>query len=256
MDLRAFTAALRRRWYLVMVVLLLSAGVTYLAMDRVGPRHELAGSVLLFPPTYVTLEEGESVAVGNPYLELGGLNTARDILVRTMTAQSTRDAIDDQFPDATYDMVPDVSSAGPIVVISVSADNSLDARAALNEVLDRVPPTLVDLQDDIGIPRRALITSRVLTVDSRPEIARKSQIRSGIVSGAGVLFLGLMLIGVIDGLLAGRRGNKEAVPPPVAITRKEQSADKSTATDDGVARGGLTTKEFHRRGYRESGQRA
>jgi hypothetical protein len=205
-----------------MAVLVLSAAATYLVMDRVGPRYELEGSVLMFPPTATRDEDGKSVAVGNPYLELGGLNTARDILVRAMTSQSARDAIEDEVPGSDFDVTADVTSAGPIVVLRSSADSAKDAWDALSALLNRVPSTLSDLQGDLDIPANAWITSRVLTADTRPEIARKSQVRAGIVAGAGVLVLGLLLVGFVDGLLTGRRKGEEDedrdIPAPRTLT--------------------------------------
>lgn len=207
MDLGTFAAALRRRWYLVAVAVLMALGASYAAASAVGPTYRAEGSALLFPPapTQSDTDERGAAVSGNPYLELGGLTTARDILIRSMSSQSARDTLAEVFPDADYELSPDPSSAGPVMLLSVTATSPGGATAALDHLLDRVPEALVDLQEGLEIEGTARITSRELTVDTRPAVVRKAQVRAGIVAGAGVLTVVLLLIGAFDGLASRRR---------------------------------------------------
>ncbi|WP_426241938.1 hypothetical protein [Nocardioides sp. LHG3406-4] len=235
MELNAFAAALARRWYLVLVALVLTAGVTYLVVERVGPSYVSKGTVLLFPPKTTIAESDQSVTQGNPYLYLGGLNPARDILIRTMTSTSARDAIEEQYPGAGYEMSSDPGSDGPIIAIEVSGTSAAETLDALGTLLDEVDESLADLQAGLDIDDSAYISSRTLTADERPEVVRKGQIRSGIVAGASVLTLSLLAIGLLDGLVAGRgRNDRTSGTQPVSLLRRrERDGDEPEERDTG-----------------------
>lgn len=233
MQLNAFGAALLRRWYLVVVSLGLAVAASAYVVSDVGPTYEVEGTVLLFPPTSSTTSGDQTVTQGNPYLYLGGLNPARDILIRSLTSRGERDALAQLHPDADYTMESDISTSGPLMVLNVSSGSSAEAVAALNTLLDKVPAALDTLQADLGIDSDAYITSQTLTADDRPEVIHKGQIRAAIVSGAGVLALCLLLVGLADGLLlsaaaragAGRQDESDVSDDPVDTADTAETAD-------------------------------
>jgi predicted secreted protein len=176
-----------------------------MTLSAVGPSYDARASVLLFPPTSNGDDLEGQTRSGNPYLELGGLNTARDIVIRTLTSQSARDTLEASHPNADYALAPDATSSGPIVNVEVSASSAQEALAALRDLVDEFPPALSELQTGIGLSPAESITARILTIDGRAKTVHKSQVRAGIVSVAGVIVLALALIALIDGLLAYRR---------------------------------------------------
>lgn len=204
MDVRTFRQALRRRWYLLAAVLVLTLGATAFAVTSTGPSYKAEGSVLLFPPT-ATIRSGTTVETqGNPYLMLGGLSQARDIVIRSLTDGKAREDFEVSQPNADFEAVPDFTTSGPIILFIVKATTSDEAVAALDYVMDQVPPTLRELQSSLDLDESAYITSMSVTADQSASTVRKGQIRTGLVVGAGVLILGLLLIGLVDGLLLGR----------------------------------------------------
>ena len=222
-----------RRWYLVIVAVLLSGAASFWAVGQVGPTYTAEGTVLLFPPKMSTTTEGDLVESGNPYLELNGLTPARDVLIRTLTSKSSRLEIAERYPSAGYTAVSDFTNSGPIVLFDVTGATNDEAIGALHALMDRVPSTLHGLQARLGIPESTFITSEVLTKDPEADIVHKSQIRAGIVAGAGTLTLLLLAIGHIDGVVASRsrrhgaqlrsvdRTSEEPAPP-----QQEESATK------------------------------
>ena len=246
MQLNAFGATLLRRWYLVVVSLGLAIAASAYVVSDVGPTYEVEGTVLLFPPTSSTTSGDQTVTQGNPYLYLGGLNPARDILIRSLTSRGERDELAALHPDADYTMESDISTSGPLMVIDVSSGSSAEAVAALNTLLDKIPATLDALQADLGIDSDAYITSQTLTADDRPEVIHKGQIRAAIVSGAGMLVLCLLLVGLVDGLLlsaaarasASKKSESDAPPepagsaPPADNRPPDDEATKSPPPDE------------------------
>ena len=234
MELGAFAAALVRRWYLVVLAVALAAGAALMTLTAVGPSYETRASVLLFPPSSDGSQTDEPTST-NPYLELGGLTTARDILIRRLTSQSSRDALEKTHPDAGYGLAPDTTSAGPIVIVEVSATTAaqaLDAQAAL---LDEFPGALADLQQGLGLSRPEFITARELTVDARAEVVHKSQIRAAIVAVVGVMALALALIGLIDGWLIARTQSRRVASDAADGGEDERDGDDPEDLQDEAA---------------------
>lgn len=204
MELNAFWAALLRRWYLTVAGVALAIAITALMVVRIGPTYKAEGALLLFPPT-TTIKNGTTVETqGNPYLMLGGLSQARDIVIRSLDSRSAKKQFEEQEPLATYEVTPDFSTSGPIIVIDVSAPSQSAAVAGLKTVMSTVPGTLKALQSGLDLPQSAYITSRKLTADTIPEVVRSGQIRSGIVVGVVVMALTLFLLALLDGLLESR----------------------------------------------------
>ncbi|MEI7057902.1 hypothetical protein WBG06_18905 [Nocardioides sp. CCNWLW239] len=203
MELSAVWGALARRWYLVIVSLALTVVAVVVMMARVGPSYTAQGTLLLFPPEGTT-RAGERVE-GNPYLSLGGLNPARDILIRAMTSKSARADVAESHPGVGYEMYADMAVSGPIIVVDVTGPSAEATVGALNTLFETVPSVLSDLQNDLGIKRREYITVQDLTVDETAQKVTKDQLRAGIVAGAGVMVGGLLGIGLLDGLLLARR---------------------------------------------------
>ncbi|NGN93038.1 hypothetical protein G5C66_09860 [Nocardioides sp. KC13] len=203
MELSAVWGALARRWYLVIVSLGLTVVAVVVMMGRVGPSYTAQGTLLLFPPEGTT-RAGERVE-GNPYLSLGGLNPARDILIRAMTSKSARADVAKSHPGVGYEMYADMAVSGPIIVVDVTGPSDEATVGALNTLFETVPSVLSDLQTDLGIKRREYITVQQLTIDEDAQKVTKDQLRAGIVAGAGVMVGGLLGIGLLDGLLLARR---------------------------------------------------
>lgn len=69
-----------RRWYVVLVGLLLTLPLAYLAAQYVAPTYTMKASVVLLAPEE-TVGDG-----GNPYLAMGGLEAAVDVAATGLAA--------------------------------------------------------------------------------------------------------------------------------------------------------------------------
>ena len=235
MQVQDFLLAIRRRWYLALVALVITVGATVATLALVGPTYEAKGTTLLVPPG-ATLQQrpGEAVSTGNPYLELSGLGQARDIVVRSMSSQTTfielcgasgdaayeamRQSLCRSRPKVTYTVTPDYESSAPVILMTVEASTPEEAVTALDAVMDRVPVSLRTLQDSLNLRARTDITSTPVTADVVPVVVRKDQIRAGILVGGGLLALGLLAIGLLDSLLLSRGPRREDEPVEEAAT--------------------------------------
>ncbi len=205
MELKVFWRTLRRRWYLTIVVVALTIGTTIYIVGSVGPAYEAEGSALVFPPASSTPSaDGETEAVGNPYLELAGVTQARDVVIRTLKSRTVQTSWADDFPGMSYEATPDFTNSAPIILFTVEGDTAVGAAAALDDLMGRVPTILADLQGGLGLDDDGYVTARKLTQDARPAIVRKTQIRAGLLAAAVAGGLGLLLLALIDSLLGVR----------------------------------------------------
>lgn len=245
MSLNAFWSALLRRWYLTLGGGIAAVALTALIVVQIGPTYKAEGSVLLFPPT-TTLKSAKNIETqGNPYLLLGGLTQARDIVIRTLKSTKNINEFAEQIPDATYDVTPDYTTSGPILVFEVKSRSPEAATTGLQTVMKDVPISLTELQSDLNLSAAAQITSRVVTADAKAQVVRSSQIRTGIVVAAMIGVLTLLLLGLIDGLLAARKRRMRAkalqeaedrAEAETASTPREEPADPTTVTAGPSAR--------------------
>lgn len=198
MNLKELGGALTRRWYLTLTGALLAAALCALAYVLVPPTYESGGDVVLLPPQ-TTVGEG-----GNPYLFLGDLDQAVDILTRSLMSGETVADVEDEVPGAEFVVAPDWTTSGPILVITGRASTPLDAEAARDAVLDRLPGTLLALQDTLEVPSDAQIESMVLTQDLEPEVVATARMRAVTAAGALGLVGAALAIGLLDASLLAR----------------------------------------------------
>ena len=215
-DLRA---GLRRRWYLVIVGVLVTLTAGAAVFRVVPPTYEASASVILVPP------DGSIPTGANPYLYMGGLTTTVDVLSRSLSDEQTRRAILGGGKSLDYSATPDPTSAGPILLVKASGPTPQAAMATLKTVVAKVPSTLSHIQSSLGIAYHAAITSMTLTQDDKAKPVQKTRIRATLAATAASAAVVLLLIGLIDGLLLRRAGRRQSLdadgdlllaPPPPA----------------------------------------
>ena len=210
MLMRDVPAALRRRWYLTLLGALGTIVLCFASINAFPPTYEASTSIVLLPPK-TTVEDG-----GNPYLQLSDLKQAVDVMTRALTSQSAVQATTATAPDGTYEVLPDYATNGPIFIITAGDRTPKSTLATLKVVTDMVDPTLVSLQDALGIAPKSQITASVLTSDTTPSAVRKTQIRALIVAvGVGVVGTAL-LVALADSLLLRRRARRRPITEPTA----------------------------------------
>lgn len=198
MSLSELLAGLRRRWYAAVAGLLLTIGFCLAALSLVSAQYEANSTVLLTPPT-TTVGAG-----GNPYLALGGLQGAADVVARAMSGAAVNDEVTPEGSSAAYTFEVDATSSAPMLVIQAKDSSAAGAIATLDKLLAKTPQVLSALQTQVGAPARSLITVGPITEDKIPSVNRKSQTRAVVL--AGVVGLAILLFGtnLLDGYLVKR----------------------------------------------------
>ncbi|NMM31888.1 MAG: hypothetical protein HHJ10_12840, partial [Cellulomonas sp.] len=199
MYLSDLLRGLGRRWYFVVLGLLATAALSVGAM-RLVPVDYVAQSSVLLLPSSSTVGTG-----GNPYLALGGLQGAADVLARAMTDDTISTHIAPQGSKVKYTVTRDTTTNGPMLIIMATDVTSDGALSTLNATLAQAPNVLRQLQSSVGAPSNTLIGLGTITQDTiaQPEI--KSQLRAVILAGVVGLALTVFGTNLLDALVIRRK---------------------------------------------------
>lgn len=190
--------SLRRRWYVLVAGALLTAGLGWGVFNYIPVKYETAGSQLLMPPAATVGEDG------NPYLFLGGMNEALDVLIRRSNSAESSDPILNQFPDAEYTVSRDYQTPSPILIIEVSAPSEKEAIQLLTAAMSTVSQNLVAMQEEDDVPQSMVISTRDLEVPEDATVNSKMAMQTTVLA-VGVGLVGtIMLTGFLDGALLRR----------------------------------------------------
>ncbi len=217
--------AMGRRWYIVIAGLLATVGLAYGAYGASPPEYSARGLVLLLP------SEASVGKGGNPFLNLAGLEQPAGIVVAYFSSTTWRDEIAKRAPDAQFLVAIDDSTRGPVVVVDVTDKSATETLATLKYITDQIPIELARLQQEVGAPQTATITSMPLVVDTRAE-ANTSGATRLMIAAAG---LGVVLTGIVsfaaDGMLSRRQGSRRRRAGNSDSEDSDSESDSDTETD-------------------------
>lgn len=192
-----------RRWYVVLPGVLIAVSLAFTAWTLIPPGYERSSTQLLIPGA-ASMPEG-----ANPYLFLGGLAPAADVLVRAVGAENVVNEVTAGHEGVQIEVTRDTSTAGPVIVIVVTAASDAAAEEVLGRLVERTDTVLTDLQETENIAVKNQVSVLPITIDSQSYLQQRSRfIVSGAVGLAG-LALTLLLAGLIDGLSQQRKRRDE-----------------------------------------------
>ncbi|MBM6620389.1 hypothetical protein JTF08_02080 [Micrococcaceae bacterium RIT802] len=202
MFVRDLIQSCLRRWYLVVVGLLMTGAASYLVFQAVPPTYEAKASMVLVPPQ-VAVTTGE-----NPFLYLGGLDQALGVLQVKVTGPEVAEPLLEEYPGTAITVAQDESTTGPIIVADVTGPDALSTMGMLEAMKTTIPSTLATLQTDLDVPKASVITVLPLAADASPTVVYKKPIQfTGIVTAMG-LAATFLLVGLADGFLERRKMRK------------------------------------------------
>lgn len=200
---------LARRWYVVLLGLLLTAGLAYGA-TLAAPSEFRSRALILLLPSEQTVGAG-----GNPFLALDGLEQPASLVAAYFASTAAQEAVSAQSETATFSVALDAEVRGPVILVQVTDETEEQSLATLGYVRDRVPEELRRLQEEVGAPASSIITSMVLTTDAEAVQDNGAVVRLTIAALLlGVVGTGFLAFG-IDGSLARRAARRaHAAPDP------------------------------------------
>jgi uncharacterized protein involved in exopolysaccharide biosynthesis len=226
-----FFEVLRRRWLLVLIGFLMTVGLSGAAYVFFKPTYEVMGTVLLLPPASAAVNGSV-----NPYLQLGGLRQAVDLVGVALSDQSTQLELRAISKDVEFTVQADVRTSSPLLVIDVK-DSSPGTAVRIRDLLvSRVPLRLDEMQQALGVSPKDRVTTSVLTLDVAAEEVGKNRLRAAVVAGAGGLVMTLVAATLWDARRLRRPRRRKA-------TRVISDSDPVAKEPDPVASAPVETTE-------------
>lgn len=201
---------LLRRWYVVVAGLILAILAGAGTYSVVEPGYERTSTQLLVP--------GEGLVppgVTNPYLYLGGLTQAADLVVRVMKSSEVLGPVVEDYPGTEVLVQRDPLSSGPVIQIVVTAKTEDAAAGVVSAMVAETDTVLERLQDQQNVSTEDRMSVELLTMDKTSALQQKSRLitTAGVV--LGMVLVTLVIASLVDGLIrrprrARRRGDKVA----------------------------------------------
>lgn len=207
MNLSETIKSLGRRWYIVLLGFALTLGTGMLIGTKVPTTYEASGSILLMPP------ESTVGVQGNPYLWLGGLNTALDVLVRRTSAIEVSGPLLNKYQDSGLTIIPDRTTSSAIALVTAEAPSPETALQLRDDAMAAIIKTLGVMQDESQVKNDQRIYGDELVIDKSATPKTKTRLQLLIIVGGGGTFGTLLLAGAIDGWIMDRRLQKKAAMP-------------------------------------------
>lgn len=199
--IRDVLRSLWRRWYISLPGALLAGLLAAGAWLAIPPSYERSASQFLVPPQAILPSEEAT----NPYMYLGGLTYAADVLVRAVGSENVRAEIARSYDDVEVEVTRDPSTAGPVILITVNAPTDEDAKDVLEILLERSRAELRDLQMEDVVSISQQITVQPISVDQQGAMKQRTRLIATVGAGGLVLGMAVVLAAAVEGLSSGRR---------------------------------------------------
>jgi hypothetical protein len=223
---------LLRRWYVVLLGLLLVFGGLVYAVRTVPTQYQATGEVLILLPPKAT---GPNTPT-NPYMNLSpGLVTTATLIAAQLNNNVNHAKVLKAGFDSEYALgvAPDT---GPLLVITAKDVNPAAATKTMEEVLGLVGEQLDRMQADLGIPENQYMYTRRNDTAHPAEALPGSKIRAGGVIGGGGMVMTVVAAFLLDGLLRRRKlrhvegsESAETVPQIDATRSRRRGRDPGDA---------------------------
>lgn len=200
-----FTETLRklwRRWYIVFPGIIIAAAVTVGVWYVIPPGYERSATQLLIPGA-ASMPDG-----ANPYLFLGGLAPAADVLVRAIGSENVLNEVMVEHPGVKIEISRDTTTAGPVILIVVTAASDSAAEQVLGLLVDRTATVLKDLQRTENIAVNNRVTVLPITVDTESVLQQRTRMIGAAGAGIAGVVLTLLVAGFVDGFSLKRRRSR------------------------------------------------
>lgn len=200
---------LARRWYVVLVGVLVTAGGAAAVITYVPTAYQSSGQmVLLLPPGASGTDEPV-----NPYLNLQtGLTTAASLVAGAASTKDVAKEMDAQGLDAEY-AVAVVPGTGPLIIVTAKDSDPELATATRDAMMAWIDLELRRIQAEVHVPKAQYISATRSSVSRTAEALPGSKLRALAALVAVVGLLTLALTFGIDRLLlrrAARRADRRS----------------------------------------------
>jgi hypothetical protein len=195
------------------------------AYSHVGVTYQRNSTSVLIPGT-TSYPQGD-----NPYLYIGNLSQASDVLVGALGAEKAQEPILKEYPGSTITVTRDQATSGPMISITVTAPTNRAAAGALDAIDAQIAPALATMQTEAAVPKNALIKVVPVTADGSSQVSQKTKLEVVGIIGVIGLVITLLLAALIDSLILTWRARRRAAAAAAAATAAAGFRITDSSTD-------------------------
>jgi hypothetical protein len=203
MDVMGWLYALRRRWIMTLLLLLVTLAGAAALGSRPGP-YQSESQVVLLPSKQISKPNG-----GNPYLSFdNSISLTSDLVRREMMDPRTALSLAAQGFQSSYQVVDDPATAGPVLDVTVTGTSKAAVERTLYGVTAEISTKLADMQAGTNGANR--VTSLVVSADPQATLLISKKARTVVVVlGLGLVFT-IAIPQLVDASIARRRLGRRA----------------------------------------------
>jgi len=208
MSLAEMGRVIRRRWYVLLPLLILAAALTA-GVDRSIPRqYQSSGMVSLLASQQSIKGTSTVPGTGNPFLSFdSSLNDTADFLVRRVESTDAARQLAGEGV-GTYTAVL-AASQGPFIQLTANGATPQAAKAAMTTLIAYTGVQLKALQLQQGVPAQDMITAATIVPGSPPSALNKQRTQDSLGAGAAGLALAVLATFALDSVAMRRRAKRE-----------------------------------------------
>jgi hypothetical protein len=193
---------LRRRWYIVILGLLVTGFMAFSVSFGAATTYTNTASILLMPGQR-TLPPG-----GNPFQHLADLSQVREVLVQSLSTRTATDSLldaADAGTGATVTVTSDGETMGPVILLSATAATPQGAAAIVDASREALQARLDSFQDESRTPQPSRISALLVSQDAFAAEGGRQAVRTFIVIAAIGVAATLVLAAVVDKIVGWRK---------------------------------------------------
>ncbi|GIF13749.1 Wzz/FepE/Etk N-terminal domain-containing protein [Actinoplanes teichomyceticus] len=204
MDLGEILRVLRSRWYIVVPMLLLAAGLgagVYAAVPTTYTTYTMV-SLLSAPAATTAATQGQD----NPFLNFNGsLVATADFLGRRLQSTDTQLELKTAGLTEKYEVALAENAQGPFLTLTLTGADRDHLLASANQLAEYAGKTLADIQKQNDVAEKDRIKLTQVIPPQKPQPLTKEKLKYVIVAGGGTAALGLVLAFVVESIARSRR---------------------------------------------------
>jgi hypothetical protein len=214
-DVLTIVRLVRRWWYLVLPMFLVTAGLALLVAQSVPVTYEAKGT-LLFQPAPAGPPPADPAIPTTTRNQFGGAGATETLAARLMALAITDPATKDSLKklgagDFTLKQLTTQNSQDlPLIEIDATASSGDKAVATVQLVTDAAAKALQEQQTASGVEPASMISVRPLLAAPKAESLYGGRVRAGLAVGALGLAATLSMPFLMEGITRNRRRDPAA----------------------------------------------
>ncbi|NEA65218.1 chain length determinant protein [Streptomyces sp. SID12488] len=222
MDLAEIFRVTRRRWYVLLPGLLLTAGLVAAVVLLVPVTYQSQSTVQLLNSTKAT-----AAYDGNPFLSTQtSLTGMADSLARNLNSDDSVRELKSRGATGTFEAKIADNAQGPLMWLTVTGTGRAAVLASDRILTTYAAERLKQFQEQQSVEPRAMIRMTTIVVPQPPAAQTKTRLEYMIMAGGGGLVLSLIAVFYVE---ARRRkhpaATPEEAPQPVEAPEPAPAAD-------------------------------